>query len=111
MSESTRNNKALLEEAANTGIIVEGGGKLKDDGVSLLEAEELLEWRGSLPRSVTPVAPAAGPLELPQRVAQQWRVEGFIRSAEPRGSDVRLDLGIALRARAAHRVSVESRRW
>ena len=61
------------------------------------------------------VAAAVGdtrrPLELPQRVALQWLVGGFIRSAEARGSEVRLDLGIALRARAAHRVSVESRRW
>ena len=60
---------------------------------------------------MTPVAPDAGPLDLPRRVAQQWLVEGLIRSAESRGSEVRLDLGIALRARAALRVSVESRRW
>ena len=111
MSASTRTDNALLEEAANAGIIVESGGKVRHDSVSMLEDEELLEWRGSLPRSVTPVAPASSPLELPQRVAQQWLVEGIIRSAEPRGSKVRLDLGIALRARAAHRVSVESCRW
>ena len=43
-------------------------------------------------------------------MAQQWLVEGFIRSAEPRRGEVRLDLGIALQARSAHRVSVESRR-
>ena len=76
-----------------------------------LEAEELLEWRGSLPRSVTPVVPLLEGLELPQRVAQHWLVEGFLRSAEPRGSEVRLDLGVPLRARAAHRVSVDLRRW
>ena len=59
MSASTRTDNALLEEAANAGIIVESGGKVRHDSVSMLEDEELLEWRGSLPRSVTPVAPAA----------------------------------------------------
>ena len=104
---SARTETALLEEAADTGLIIEAGGKIKDDGLESLEAEEFLEWRGSLPHSVQAVVPQGEQLYLPQRVAQQWLVEGFIRSAEPRGSEVRLDLGVALRSLAAHRLSAD----
>ena len=40
-----------------------------------------------------------------------WLVEGFVRSSEPRGGEVRLDLALPLFPKAAHRVSVGARRW
>ena len=46
-----------------------------------------------------------------ERAALLWLAEAHVRAQGSRGTDVRTDLGIPLQMKAAHRVSIDSRRW
>ena len=46
-----------------------------------------------------------------ERAAMLWLAEAHVRASSSRGTEVRTDLGIPLQMKAAHRVSVDARRW
>ena len=105
-----RTDAALLEASHDAGLEIESAGVIAGDVLDGVEDEEWLEWRGGLSRSGDSLGTEA-PRVLRQAMASQWLVEAHIRSSEPRGGEVRLDLNIPLRARAMHRVSIDTRRW
>lgn len=100
-----RSDAALMEAAHEAGLIIESSGVLEGDALTTAEDAEWEDWCGSLDR------PCEAPRELSEQLGAQWLAEAYVRASEPRGGEVRLDLNVPLRARAAHRVSVDSRRW
>ena len=46
-----------------------------------------------------------------ERAAMLWLAEAHVRASSSRGTEVRTDLGVPLQMKAAHRVSVDARRW
>ena len=108
----SRTDAALLEAAHDAGLEIESAGVLAGDVLEGVEDEEWLEWLGGLARSGDALDRGGrAPRVLRQAMASQWLVEARIRSSEPRGGEVRLDVNIPLRARAMHRVSIDTRRW
>jgi hypothetical protein len=100
-----KSDAALMEAAQEAGLTIESSGVLEGDALTTAEDAEWEDWCGSLDR------PCEGPRALSEHLGAQWLAEAYVRASEPRGGEVRLDLNVPLRARAAHRVSVDSRRW
>ena len=103
-------DRVLVEAGEEVDLIVEQPGVVEVDQINEFEAEEWLEFLGSLPRSWEP-EPEGLDSQVADRSLGVWMVESHVRSVDPRGAEVRLDLGTPMQSRPQHRVGIDARRW
>ena len=109
MQGATRAAAWLSDELAAAGVMVEPAGHVPSDSLRDDGSSDEDEFRGAM----------GPPLHLGEESAElcrprglaQWLAEGHVRASEPRGGEVRVDLALPMKPRAAHRVSIDTRRW
>ena len=101
-------SKVVANELEAAGILLEPPGPVPAEPSCYELDDEAAAVQGEI------IAGCEEPLDESDRRPLsnlEWLVEGFVRSSEPRGGEVRLDLALPLFPKAAHRVSVDTRRW